>query len=1365
ACATYTTTMPYHSPQTSKTSRSSSADKLDSNQPSSSYYVPQPTSHYNVLPPQQAFFKPSTYGQISYEIDDSSTSFHYSYNPRRVMDSNNKPTSKYLEDSPLHGQSNLDASENLFLNAPASVPSNFSYSSEVQEPEPVLSIQSPFHDTVFEPESLLNIPLPPEEASLETESVITSQSPFIEAQFEPEPLLNIPLPPEEGSIEPEPLLNIPLSPDDDELESRSSVYSPSSSSQAQIEPEPLLNIPLSQDDEELESRSSVSSPISSSHAQSDPEPLLNIPLSHDGAQAELSLSMDTGSPTGETQSDSKSVRNTQSPPDDARFSTPECAPDSVYAQSAPMSIDDRYVRSPSENSDGSNVTLREGCSIVGQPAEKASRKGVEKLRYESPKNPDDSGAIKAFYSGSEEYNSPDNFRLKEPNNEEVVQLEPEETDGRASMVDRLFAMLQRAEQDSGDEVTPMEARSSRTLIKESSKPPHAPILPQGLQPQFQPQVSQYFGASHFVSAPNPVQNISQYSGHPVSLAYTENAYRPSQVVGPSYPQTVFPSTSSQYLLQQVPLEITIGQPAQVPMRPAPDPPMFYNAPLPISQGPPLRLLPQFLPPRQTSTMNTFPTAVSMALQQPYQSSQGSWAMNLCETRPNIGGFEQGPQNFGEFRPLASSVRENEESSISDSSISLEKSFGSSASSSGTEYETSIDLESASVIRISPPKTVEEPRQKGPPFEQKGPTRTKEIGPVPPVPPPSPEVVRSNIYDISEPLSIAEQLERETERLEDISIREVANYDRQMEVEELRKRMCERFQRIYPNLFSKEINDEDVPGRRTDDEEGDFDDGDPKDGQVIRNGIQLTTRYLALWFPDKKEREEMIPWNIMRKVKPIRLCFLDNRIGHGEYEEFNMGEFVNITGHMMFTYGDGPEALDESRLYVLDIVRQQMNMLLRRVWNTMMQNHQRNVFTYVNIFGLYKNHPIRLRRLIRYLVEQNRKRHMLYRVMVDQGRRRGQNYFENRMDVNECGSTEVLCLRKRAPHIYYALIEAGFQDKLEFLCEERNIKDCDPALARIKMFLKRRNRHLSAEHKELLEYARRVSYCSRTGRLSAFRAHRFHEFLGFPDLQTDLIYILDFMAREIVMEVTYRASRAREQEREKLRLAPDFKMHLISREKEAAENLDIWYYEEGLRSSAGWRNNQDILFGEEEQPVTLSYGKNPWKWESDKDYNKREMAERRESEKEGPWPSRFAYVSSAELFEEHKKVLKGEYWDSCPEDLTKKAIAFANTYAAARELNIKLPEPQVPAKWKQQNEESNKKEQERLKKLLETNRFDDLQKRLTDQLVEMMAENNIEDTTPAMETDASTSIERMTKLISAAVRKHQQIGLAQSGGDL
>ncbi|KAK6037984.1 hypothetical protein COOONC_24512, partial [Cooperia oncophora] len=330
---------------------------------------------------------------------------------------------------------------------------------------------------------------------------------------------------------------------------------------------------------------------------------------------------------------------------------------------------------------------------------------------------------------------------------------------------------------------------------------------------------------------------------------------------------------------------------------------------------------------------------------------------------------------------------------------------------------------------------------------------------------------------------------------------------------------------------------------------------------------------------------------------------------------------------------------------------------------------------------------------------------------------------------------------RAPHIYYALIDAGFENQLAFLCEERRIQECDPNLAKIKMFLKKRYRLLSAEHKELLDYARRVSYCSRTGRLSAFRAHRFHEFLGFPDLQTDLIYILDFLAREIVMEVTYRAAQARQVEQEKLLTTPSSMKQPSSKKKLAIESLELCYYEEraGVLCS-GW--SKKIV--------------NPWKWESDHDYNKREMAERRELEEQGPWPSRFAYVSSAELFEEHKKVLRGEYWDSCPEDLTKEAFAVANAYAAARQSHINLPEPQVPTKWQQQNIESNEKEHERLKKLLESNSQSELEKRLTNQLVKMMAENNIDDTASVAETDGHTNLEKMTKLIGAVVRKHQSI---------
>ncbi|KAK6028207.1 hypothetical protein OSTOST_05749 [Ostertagia ostertagi] len=1266
--------MPGSPSPATRTSRQSSVDRCDSSRPSSSYYIPQPSSYIEVTPSQPSFLNSSTYGQISYEVDESST-FNYTYNPRRVMESNTTPVSKYLEDSPHYGQGSLDAPENLLLNAPASVPSNFSYISDTQEPEPLLNI--------------------PGDAHFETESVISAQSPLVDIQYEPDSLLSIPLPTDDTSFVPESLLDIPLPPGDGSL-----ACAPLASNQSppvqHFEPEPLLNIPLPQDD-----------------AQFEPVTLMNNRSLTDNARP-----------------DSEPTMNTQSPPDDARFSTPECTPDSIQPISAPLSSENQYVRSPSEKSDGSNLTAQEVLFVVGQPAKRASRKDAENVRYESPKNHDVSWIMEAFYSSSEEYNSPDNAELRKSNDgEEVSQLDTDDSDGRVSIVDRLFAMLQRAERESSDEDDDDEGEVD---VQIPSEPPAGPSHgPAPIQSQFQPRISHYLEPSRLSHVQDPIQNIPQYPEHQMPMDYAENLYHPSQVAGTSYLPSMLPSTSGQYPPQHVPQQMVVGQNAQVPMRPAPDPPMFYNAPPPIYQGPPIHQLhQQFFPVGQPSFMPQFPSTDRLPQQLPYQEP---WSINVYEPQSHTGMPEQVPLNVPELQPPPFSVQGSEEGFSSESPITLENSSVSSPSSSQTEYETSVDFESVSVVRSTPKVTEEEPRPKGPPFEQKGPTRTKEIGPTPPPPPPSPEDGDSEHHAQAKYVSIADQLAHETARLEDMSINEVANYDRQAEVDDLRKRI-------------EEDNDSSTLDQRKD--EGEFEDGDPEDGKVIRNGIQLTTRYLALWFPDKKERAEMIPWNIVRKIKPIRLCFLDNRIGHGEYEEFNMGEFVNVTGHMMFAYGDGPEALDETRLFMLDIVRQQMNMLLRRIWQLMMQNpSEKSLHLRQRLWALQKS-PYSLKKTCSISGESKTPHALSRNGLIKVG------------DVVKITSkTEWILTQKgpqRAPHIYHALIEAGFEDQLEFLCEERRIQDCDPALAKIKLFLKKRNRHLSTEHKELLDYARRVSYCSRTGRLSAFRAHRFHEFLGFPDLQTDLIYILDFLAREIVMEVTYRAAQARQLELEKHRTRPSFMEQPISKGKIAVENLELCYYEEALRSSTGWRRNQDILFGEEEERVTLSYGKNPWKWESDHEYNKRELAERLEYEEKGPWPSRFAYVSSAELFEEHKKVLRGEYWDSCPEDLTKEAFVVANAYAVARQSQMNLPEPQVPIKWQQQNLESNKKEHERLKKLLETNRQSELEKRLTEQLVKMMAENNIDDTASAVETDGHTNLEKMTKLISAVVQKHQSI---------
>ncbi|CAJ0595307.1 unnamed protein product [Cylicocyclus nassatus] len=1094
---------------------------------------------------------------------------------------------------------------------------------------------------------------------------------------------------------------------------------------------------------------------------------LNVPLDTLNINAPASVPSNFSYLSGPSSSNKPSVfRSSASPLDVPQFSPTECATELV-PPSAPMSSESQYIPSPSDRS-GSVVTEAR-LSTVGQPAARATLQDIQETRYESPKNHDESWIMRAFYSSSEEFNSPEDWETrKSASNEEEVHLETNESEeGDDSLVDKLFEMLERAEGSDEEQGERNDNEQDTTITNEPQPTPQAtPIVsPKALSTKYQRE-----------SSPQP--STSQYPQPQIPIDYSEESFRAQAGYGP--PQVSY-AASSEFGPPYNEAVQTMEQPS---IAPAPIPSLIYSRPSlraanaaagpgPSSSRVQQPATHQYFRPITTTDYLSQPPMLdeSMDYSQVQSSSQSfadPWTTSIygqaAESATYLPMEQEPTPQVQEYLPAEPTPIKNKVPPKKTTKPILSSSSPLS-SDSGTTTDPEL-WESVSMRRSPRPEgeqTRAEPRPKGPPFEQKGPTFNKEVQPVPPPPPSSPEQVeREKPLEAMTSEELVHQFEVETDRLEEEALRQIEDYDRQEQLSELRKKMCERFKKFYPNLFGDEDEEEVTDtGTKASEEEDEDESGIPVDGKVIRNGIQLAARYLALWFPDKKERREMIPWNTLRKIKPIRLCFLDNRVGHGEYETFDIGEFVTTTGHMMFAYGDGPEALDETRLFVLDIVRQQMNMLLRRKWCEIVEKHERRVFTYSHIFSLYKKHPIRLRRLVRYLVEQNRQRHMIYRVMIDQGHRRGQEYFENRMGVNETGATEVICLRKRAPHIYYAL-EQQYKDQMDFLCEERRLQDCDPELAEIKMFLKRRNKYLSAEDKAILEYARRVSYCSRTGRLSSFRAHRFHEFIGFPDLQTDLIYILDFMAREIVMEVTYNAALARKHEQEESMLlrAPNPMHKPISKTKMVAESLELRHYEEGLRAMEGWRKNQDILFGAEERPVMLSYGKNPIKWESDDAYNQREAAERKEFEKEGPVLRRTVFMSSAELWEEHKKVLHGEYWDSSAEDLSKEAIVFANACAEAQRLKVELEQPPVPPKWKQHEERSAQEERVRLGKLRELNRLQEKEKHLTEQLVKLMAKNSLSDGDGADNgqrgiINGNFDLEKTRKAIYTAVRRREE----------
>ncbi|VDP04210.1 unnamed protein product [Heligmosomoides polygyrus] len=590
----------------------------------------------------------------------------------------------------------------------------------------------------------------------------------------------------------------------------------------------------------------------------------------------------------------QSSASNQSPLDDARFSTPECAPESQPV-SAPMSSEIQYARSPSEKSGRSNCNSSPTAAmeeISGQ----ATLEGLGMNRYESPKNEENAWILEAFYSSPEELNSAEGSEVRKP--DDAVTMDSEDSEGRISIVDRLFALLQRAEQESGDGDNEGEASKVNKGDSKSSQIQQLPSL-----------ATEMVEGSQSATLCNMMVQIPHLDTHVMAQHYGGEMQQIHAPAGPSYQATTRILTSpSACLLQHAPHEVQLRQSQDFAMQAASSDPLgFYGQAHSVyATSLDVPHPNQYFRADQYQTVPMYPLAECVPSPMPFLQPQTIWDAPVCEQQAPPEVLQQAPWYSHEIG--------------SDGSVSLHSADRSTETSPLTvrsEYETDSDFESISVrSSVRRKKTENKGRVlKGPPFEQKGPTRTKEVAPVPPPPPPSPEFeLEKNSNDI------VEQLAYETQRLEEMSIHEVADYDRLCEVEELRIKMCERFQRLYPALFDND-GIPDGSGSERSIASDEVDDGDPKDGRVIRNGAQLATRYLALWFPDAKERARMIPWNVVKKIKPIRLCFLDNRIGHGEYEEFNIGEFLSVTGHMMFTYGDGPEALDSSRLFVLDIVRE------------------------------------------------------------------------------------------------------------------------------------------------------------------------------------------------------------------------------------------------------------------------------------------------------------------------------------------------------------------------------------------------------------------------------------------------------------
>ncbi|VDM67434.1 unnamed protein product, partial [Strongylus vulgaris] len=246
--------------------------------------------------------------------------------------------------------------------------------------------------------------------------------------------------------------------------------------------------------------------------------MLDVPMETLNIHASSSVQPGFSYLTEPLSNKSNTVPTSSISPDEAQFSPPDCV--SIMPLSAPLSSESQYIPSPSDHSES---LVAEARLAVGQPAAKATLKDVQEVRYESPKNHDESWIMRAFYSSSEEFNSPDDWETrKSAEVEEDVQLEANESEGGDSLVDKLFEMLERAEESGDEQGEDKDDEHDVTITKDPQSTP---------QPSPSRSPKQLLIQHQRIS---PITAVSRYPSHqPMEFALdsfdARAGYRPPQV--------------------------------------------------------------------------------------------------------------------------------------------------------------------------------------------------------------------------------------------------------------------------------------------------------------------------------------------------------------------------------------------------------------------------------------------------------------------------------------------------------------------------------------------------------------------------------------------------------------------------------------------------------------------------------------------------------------------------------------------------------------------------------------------------------------------------------------------------------------------
>ncbi|CAD6184620.1 unnamed protein product [Caenorhabditis auriculariae] len=249
----------------------------------------------------------------------------------------------------------------------------------------------------------------------------------------------------------------------------------------------------------------------------------------------------------------------------------------------------------------------------------------------------------------------------------------------------------------------------------------------------------------------------------------------------------------------------------------------------------------------------------------------------------------------------------------------------------------------------------------------------------------------------------------------------------------------------------------------------------------------------------------------------------------ELNEFEARGYDEQFELMMFASGDETTTGRSSAVqFVQQFVMTQMNILLQKLFLLAKERHAKAAgiqplsIGYEDLITVCAGNLPRLHRYVQFVLREDKlkKSRTLRQLEKDNPNFRNdyKKYLFQSLTVSD---SEDFSLENRCPHIYSSIDKVCSSVMTHIVVSQsKSFVNLRRSL-RIRR-LKKRNEELSKKGRSLFAEFKDISFCSRRNSRSTFRALRFHELIGLPPLETDLIYHLDHFAMEIIRELVYEA---------------------------------------------------------------------------------------------------------------------------------------------------------------------------------------------------------------------------------------------------